>query len=358
MASGIQIWCSTMRGIEMRSRVAIITALLGTICFASDVSVRDEGITAFRDGRYSAALAKLQQAVAATPNDEQAQVFLGLTHAAQNKCDAALPILSRYVGTSDDSLARLDGLAAAKCEETTGDESKAFEILQKLETRFPKNADVIYAVAKFHMKAFNSATLAMFERTPSSYRVHQLSAEIFEVQGRYDESEDEYRKAIALNPSATDLHYRLGRAILMRSHGSEALEQARSEFVAEKKVNPEDPATDFQLGQIAQVEGKTEEAAVRFQNALTFAPDFAEALMALGKLKAQAKQYEQAIPLLRRAVGLQPANEAAHYALMVCYRDSGQADNARAEKAELDRLQKPPEGEFTEFLKKLGDKAP
>ena len=41
---------------------------------------------------------------------------------------------------------------------------------------------------------------------------------------------------------------------------------------------------------------------------------------------------------------------------MLAYRNSGQMDKARREKQELDKLQRPPEGEFTDFLKKLGEK--
>jgi hypothetical protein len=33
-------------------------------------------------------------------------------------------------------------------------------------------------------------------------------------------------------------------------------------------------------------------------------------------------------------------------------------DKAKSEKAILDKLQKPPEGEFSDFLKKLGEKPP
>jgi len=62
--------------------------------------------------------------------------------------------------------------------------------------------------------------------------------------------------------------------------------------------------------------------------------------------------------LLKRAIQAAPAMEAAHYSLMLAYRDSGQTQEAAREKAELDKLQKPPEGEFTDFLKKLGEKAP
>ena len=77
-------------------------------------------------------------------------------------------------------------------------------------------------------------------------------------------------------------------------------------------------------------------------------------MIALGKMEPPDK----AIPLLTKAVELQPANETAHYALLTAYRNAGQLDKAKAEKAILDKLQKPPDGEFSDFLKKLGEKPP
>lgn len=350
-----------MRDIDIdRMMKLVVVAGMAAVCVwpAFGASPREEGIAAFRDGRYSAALEKLKAAIAENTTDSESQVFLGLTQAALNDCKSATPALTAGFHLPASDLARMAGLAAAKCEQSSGSETKAFETLQELESRFPNDADVLYALAKFHMRAFNDATFAMFQRTPASYRVHQLSAEIFEVQARYDEAVAEYRRAIASNPKAPGLHYDLGRALLMQSHGSEALESARAEFEAERQLNPEDAATEFQLGQIAQVQGKREDAALHFKSALKLSPDFPEALVALAKLDSQAKRYGAAIPALQRAIVLQPSNEPAHYALMMAYRDSGQMEKARAEQQTLDRLQRPPEGEFTNFLKKLGEKPP
>jgi tetratricopeptide (TPR) repeat protein len=307
------------------------------------LSAQEDGIAAFEAGRYSVALTKLTEA-AKDPRDKRARLFLALTEAALGDCKKALPELP----TTD----RLSGLAAAKCYAAIGDEGKAFTTLQELTKRFPKDADVLYLRAKLHMKAFNDATLAMFQGAPASYRVHELSGEVLEVQNRYSEAAAEYRKAIELNAAAPELHYRLGRAILLESHNPDALERAASEFRVELKLSPEDAACEFQLGQIAQVKGDADEARPHFERAVALSPGFVQALIALAKLSPP----EKAIPLLTNAVALQPSNESAHYALLTAYRNAGEIEKAASEKVILDRLQKPADGEFSDFLKKLGEK--
>ncbi len=326
----------------------IALALLGA------VSQREAGLEAFKEGRYSVAAQKLQAALVSDPKDETARVFLAMTEAATGKCPAALPVLTSVEG----DLFRLANLAAVKCYSTAGENTRAFELLDRLQKRFPNDADVLYLKAKLHMKAFNDTTYQMFQHTPSSYRVHELSAEIFEVQHQYEEAAGEYRKAIQENPAAPDLHYRLGRAILLEKHDAESLQKAADEFQAELRISPEDGASEFQLGQIAQVEGKQDDARAHFARALQLNPNYVQALVAVGKVESAQKNFGQAIQHLERAVKLEPANETAHYALLTAYRDSGDLDKAKAEKQALDSLQKPPAGEFSDFLKKLGEKQP
>jgi tetratricopeptide (TPR) repeat protein len=331
--------------------------LLACTLYAAD-SPRDDGIKAYGAGRYSVALPKLKEAVTKDSADQSSRVFLALTQAALNDCTTALPELTKATDTQDPELAQLAGLAAIKCQSSSGDDTKALAIAHRLSQRFPNNADILYTLAKLHMKAFNDATYQMFEHTASSYRVHELSAEIFEVDHRYTDASAEYRKAIAINPKAVNLHFRLGRALLLESHDAAALESAKLEFQAELQLSPEDSACEFQLGQIAQAQGKPAEAMQYFGRALELSPTFVEAMVALAKIETQEKHFPEAIARLQRAATIEPTSENAHYGLMMAYRDSGQMTKAKAEKAILDKLQKPPEGEFTNFLKKLGEKPP
>ncbi len=121
-------------------------------------------------------------------------------------------------------------------------------------------------------------------------------------------------------------------------------------------MNPSDAVAEYQVAQALAAGQRKPEAAAHFERAAELRPDFPEALIAVAKLRSDAKRYTDAIALLERAVKLQPRNETAHYNLMLAYRNAGRTADAQREKTELDKLQKPPDGEFTDFLKRLGDK--
>ena len=335
-----------MRG---TSSVAVFVWLAAGWLWAQGNPVAD-GIAAFQRGDYQAARLSLEKA----PNDPRARLFLAFVRAAVGECEGAFPELVKGFAAGESR--RLAGLALAECYISARRFPEAGPVVAELEKQFPSDADVLYVSADYHMKAWNDAIYRMYQKAPSSYRVDQLSAEVFETQGKYTEAIAEYRKAIEKNPKGIDLHYRLGRALLQQSHDPAALEQARKEFEAELALNPSDAVAEYQVGQILTAEQKKSDAAPHFERAAELRPDFAEALIAVARLRSDARRYADAIALLERAVKLQPRNETAHYNLMMAYRNAGRAPDALREKAELDKLQKPPEGEFTDFLKRLGDK--
>ena len=228
-------------------------------------------------------------------------------------------------------------------------------MISKIRAAYPGDADVLYLAARLEMRQWNDTIHQLYRQAPGSFRVNQISGEILETQGRFAEAAAEYRKAIGKSPKTIGQHYRLARALLMTSHDSEALDMALKEFQAELALNPHDAVAEYQVAQIFQTQGKVSQASAGFERAIALDPSFAEPLIALGKLRMEQKNDAGAISLLSRAVALLPANESARYNLMMAYRNAGRMDDARREKAELDKLQQTPEGEFTDFLKKLGD---
>src|SRR5690349_21915959 len=189
-----------------------------------------QGIAEFNRGEYQSARTHLEQA----PDDPRAKVFLALTRAAMGECQTAAPELERQFATAEDAtLRRLSGLALAQCYIAAKRFDAAEPVVAQLEKDYPADADTLYVSASLHMKAWNDAVYRMYQNAPASYRANQLSAEIFETQGKYGEAVAEYRKAIQKNAKAINLHYRLGRAILLQSHEPANLEEARQEFEAE-----------------------------------------------------------------------------------------------------------------------------
>ncbi len=337
-------------------RVISALVLLGALVArgAQDDELR-KGIEEFNKGRYGAAETALEKA----PDSAQRRTFLALTGAATGHCDRVENQLAEeFEKTQDADLRRLSGLALTQCQLSKGRYDEAVPVLARLKRLYPSDADVLYQSARLHMRAWNDTLYEMYQKTPSSYRVNQISAEVFEIQNRYAEAASEYRKAIEKNPAALNLHFRLGRALLLESHSPDHLALARGEFEKELALNPSDAVAEYEIGQILVTSQQNAEATQRFERALEISPDFAEALQALAKLRFDAKQYEACITLLEKVVRLQPANESAHYTLMRAYRDSGRSADAAREQAELDKLRQTPQGEFTDFLKRLGEKAP
>ncbi len=171
-----------------------------------------------------------------------------LARAEKGECSAVIPDLERLFASKDTR--RPGGLALAQCRIAAKQFAEAGAVIAQLEKEFPSDPDVLYVAANYHMKAWNDAIYRMYQKAPSSYRVDELSAEVFETQGKFAEAVAEYRKAIAKNPKAIDLHYRLGRALLQESHDPAAMEQARGEFEAELALNPDDAVAEYQVAQI------------------------------------------------------------------------------------------------------------
>ncbi|MCP5117429.1 MAG: tetratricopeptide repeat protein [bacterium] len=298
-----------------------------------------------------------EASLAKAGDSPRARTFLALARAATGRCESVEPALQgQFENGADATLRRLAGLGYVQCLLARGHYDTAYPVAAGLRELYPKDADVLFQNARLHMKAWNDTIRAMFDETPASYRVNQISAEVFEIQGKYTEAISEYRKAIEKNPAAVNLHYRLARAILMESHAPEALEAARQEFLAELKLNPRDAVAEYQVGQILLAQQKRAEGTARIERAIELAPDFTRALVALGKIRMENKQIDEAVQVLEEAVRSSPSSESARYGLMRAYRRAGRKEDALKQKEELEKLQKPPEGEFTDFLKRIGEK--
>jgi len=308
------------------------------------------GLKAFHAGDYAAAERDFRRST-----EPGAPAFLAITLAATGRCAQAEPELRNALAANTGDVYKLAGLAFVQCRIAESRFEEAASVMGQVRARFPEDAEALYLAARLEMRQWNDTIYQLYRSAPGSFRVNQISGEVLETQGRFAEATAEYRKALAKNPKAIALHYRLGRALLMTSHDADALASALKEFQAELALNPYDAVAEYQVAQILQAQAKPGDAAAGYERAIALDSRFVEPLIGLGKLRMEQEKHGDAIPLLLRAVSLAPANESAHYNLMMAYRKTGRQEDALREKAELDKLQKTPEGEFTDFLKKLGE---
>jgi tetratricopeptide (TPR) repeat protein len=283
------------------------------------------GLEAFRGADYAAAEREFTRS-ASEGTEPRARTFLALTLAATSRCAQAEPDLESALRTASGDLLKLTALALAQCRIAESRFDEAAGVIAKIRAAYPGDADVLYLAARLQMRQWNDTIYQLYRQAPGSFRVNQISAEVLETQGRFSEAVE-----------------------------AGALELALKEFQAELALNPHDAVAEYQVAQIFQAQGKASQASAGFERAIALDPKFAEALVALGKLRMEQKNDAEAISLLFRAVSIAPGSESARYSLMMAYRNAGRMEEARREKAELDKLQKTPEGEFTDFLKKLGD---
>ena len=101
--------------------------------------------------------------------------------ATRGECDAVSAELEKQFAKKD----RLAGIALAQCRIAAKEFITAGPVVAALERDFPADPDVLYVAANYHMKAWNDSIYRMYQKAPASYRVDQLSAEVFETQGKF-----------------------------------------------------------------------------------------------------------------------------------------------------------------------------
>jgi cytochrome c-type biogenesis protein CcmH/NrfG len=146
----------------------------------------------------------------------------------------------------------------------------------------------------------------------------------------------DFRKAIAADPNLPGIHYELGEAL----HASDDLNlrvEAEEQYKLAVAANPSDEKAIMRLGDVAFDKGDLDGAAVSYKKALALVPGDADALIGLARVYTEKNDLQAAAPLLERVVNADVSNVQAHYRLSVVYRRLKRPEDA---KHELEQYQK------------------
>jgi tetratricopeptide (TPR) repeat protein len=255
--------------------------------------------------------------------------------AENGRCTEALPQLRKSLAQLKDNykdLRRKVSLNGLRCAMTLRRADTALDFLQVLAREFPGDPDVLYVMIHAYSDLSSSASQQLARSAPASYQAHELLAESFESQGKWDEAEKEYRAILKQNPNLPGIHFRLGRMLLSKpSPASTVANEAKQEFAQELEIDPNNAGADYVLGELARQDQQWDEAVNHFSHAAKLDPRFGEAFLGLGMALIAEKRYSDAVAPLAAAVKLEPKNPDAHYNLAMAYTRTGRKQEGEKE---------------------------
>jgi predicted O-linked N-acetylglucosamine transferase (SPINDLY family) len=116
----------------------------------------------------------------------------------------------------------------------------------------------------------------------------------------------------------------------LRCHEAGDLARAEAMYGQILRIRPDLAEIHYQLGLIAGVERRLNEAVDCYRKVLALKPDFPEALNNLGHAYNELRRWSDALPVLQKALALRPQYALAHNNLGITLDELGQPEEAMA----------------------------
>lgn len=290
------------------------------------------GLSYYSQNLIAEAATEFEKALSLNARIARASWMLGLCNAELGKNEAAIKLLEpAWSHPPDEQSGRLIGIDLLRAYSGSHAYGKAGMLGEELIRRYPTDPEVVYQVSRLHADRSYALMQQLMQAAPDSYWIHLASAQVHESLQRYDLAQQEYRKAIQLNPTAAGAHYGLGRAILGASKEPQAIAEAAKEFESELAISPENASAEYELGEIAREKGQVDVAREHFLRAVRYNADFFEAQLGLGRLLLKQDNPREAVRHLQQAARVEPRDAQPHYLLASAYKSLGDSTGANRE---------------------------
>src|SRR5579863_2877634 len=259
---------------------------------------------------YIANTASHAQSVQKSPSPDANEVARqGIELVSRGDCKQALPSLKKAIPHLTDKKLRYSAeMASVRCAMSLNDLDTAAEGLLRMNHEYQHDPEVLYVTTHFFSELANRASSEIAATAPNSYQAHELDAEAYESQEKWDEASAEYKQILEKNPNLPEIHYRLGRILLVRPEAPGNLDEAKKEFEAELQIDPSNASAEYALGEIARQAQQWEDAEGHYLNATKDDQGFLEAFLGLGMSLNALGKFPDAVAPLEKYVKLQPAD--------------------------------------------------
>ncbi len=164
------------------------------------------------------------------------------------------------------------------------------------------------------------------ELDPNNYEASYNLGVVLQMQGKIEEAIASYRRTLSLNPNYHQAANNLG--VIFQKQGF--LEKAQACYSRAITLNPNDHEAANNLGVVFQTQGKLEEALTCYRHTLTLDPNQPKTYYNLGVVLQMQGKPEEALTCYSRAFALEPNQAKVHNNIGFILHMQGKLEEARA----------------------------
>jgi tetratricopeptide (TPR) repeat protein len=284
-----------------------------------------------KHGRNQDALPILEKLNESTPTIKGVAHDLGLVYYRTGKLAEAQKAFARAVQEDplDKEAVQMQGLTLYRM----GQPAAAIPYLEQVRQWMPNSeADANYVLGLCYMNArrYDDARKAFAEQylvAPDSGAAYLLLGNMLMNANLPELAADAARKALQATPNLPLAHFMLGEVALFKSD----VDQATSEFEAERALNPGYAPVYDRLGDVFSRAGKYQEAQEALMKAISLDTSRTGPFILMGKVMLRRSDPQSATLYLKHAEKMDPGNYITHTLLGQAYRAIGHEDEAKQE---------------------------
>jgi tetratricopeptide (TPR) repeat protein len=326
-------------------------------------SQRQAAILSEQQGDLAKAQSAWEALLKLSPRDAEANAHLGLLEARQEHYDKAVDRYKKAIALNPEMPGlRLNlGLALFKAGQMKLAAITFMPLLKSLPADSQEALRVTTLVGLARYGAGDYAEAVPFLKKAVAADPQNLPFRLTLAQSclwskQYQCVLDVYHEIVNLNENSAEADMLAGQALDEMKDRPAAIEQFRAAVQADPKM----PDVHFGLGYLLWAQLKFDEAAKELEAELANNPNHAQALTYLADCHIQLNNPQPALPLLEKAVRLNPKTELAHVDLGVLYANAGKNAEALREFLAAEKLDPSDQNvhwRLGRFYKSIGKKA-